>query len=821
MMKKFLLFLMFCFGIVSFPAFAQDEPEAEDLTDYKIACLAAIDNISKMSSGINLDMWESLAFNTAVAGAKTGLDECETSDEMLGVMTGLRGLVMALMQTKNSFSDNLIFTGLIGNHSFDTGDISSWTTIGFDLSKVDINQVTYDITTKGDVSGLIDAFIVNEWKEGTKAVENQGDDAMTGGHNKYYLNSDNQLIMQPLIGLPAGIYSFSAKVATPGFGQTNLFIPNNVYLNALVISSDVVQEFLNYDLPTNPESGLDFNSLFSSISLFDIITGRVDFAKLATEKLPELLGMESVSSWSDILSSSSEIWENIEPLLQYGRLYSKSMVGNGLTGFSNTEMKFMVDEGDVVIIGINAGLTQFIGTEVYRADNVRLSGLRSLGSFLTSVRADLDTALEGLSAVEANYNADAQAGTAQPAFTYDKTLAENYNQAYFALKNQKVKRLRDIIAQEDLEDLDVVEEKLNQYKQKVAADIQAFKAVKETFDKNAFIAPAASDQFNILMNLSTPEWSGNAVTIDEDLTMSFSKKPGKSAFTLAFSFESASEVATNKLYAFVDDGVNKYYLGAKEGKPALTTDPSLALVITAVPSYTTEGEVSLMGGGMYLGTTTESNLFVATDGEEQLTGLAVSPAAEMLVSVTIPAGTDVATLMLPFDSEISYIGVSPCLITGIGTDLPYIESKIVTSFKANTPYCIMANPGKYTFSGVSRAIKPSYGDGLFIGRHTPYTTRGGNEYKMTVDSDGFSIFSCGDGQSIAENECYLKCDNPSGVIFFRQADAVTGIDEVESSELNAQSPVYDVSGRQMANGKWSNGKLPKGIYIQGGKKILR
>ena len=49
----------------------------------------------------------------------------------------------------------------------------------------------------------------------------------------------------------------------------------------------------------------------------------------------------------------------------------------------------------------------------------------------------------------------------------------------------------------------------------------------------------------------------------------------------------------------------------------------------------------------------------------------------------------------------------------------------------------------------------------------------------------------------------------------------TLINEVEGSTLKAESSVYDLSGRKI-NGQWSmfNGQLPKGIYIQNGKKIL-
>ena len=810
MMKKLLLLMLF-FGIVSSSVFSQDEPEPQDLTDYKTACLDAINKINSIANGVipTLTMWESLAFNTAVAGAKAGLDECETSEAMQGVMTSLRAFTIALLQTKESFNENLNFTGLISNQSFDTGDLSSWSTIGFDLNKVDIDQIRNDIITRGDVSGLVDGVIINEWKEETKAVENQGDNYISGGHNKYYLNSDKQLLMQPLLGLPAGVYNFSAKVAAP--------ILNNVYLNVLVISADIAQEFIGYELP-QPET-IDYSSILNSISWVDIITGKVDFAQLASEKLPELLGVESVSNWTDILSNTSKIWENIEPLLEFGRLYSKSIwVGNS---FENTEMKFMVDEGDVVFIGLNAGLTQFIGLDQYRADNLRLTGLRSLGGILSSARKELAAALEGLSLVEANYNADAPEGAAQPAFSYDKALTENYNNAYLTAKNNSIKRMKDILSQEDLNDLDVVEEKLNQYKAELNANIQALKAAKEAFDKGAFIAPQADELFNILMTLPTPEWAGNAVSIDDNMTMSFSQKPGESAFALAFSFEKASEEVNNQFYAFVSDGMNKYYLGEKDGNLALTTDKAEAVVVTAIPSYTTEGEVSLMVGETYLGTSSDSDTFVKTDGEEQLTGLGVRSAAEVAVTVNVPAERGVSTVILPFDADLPS-DVSACTISGIGTDLPYIVNENVTSLKANTPYCIVAAAGDYTFSGVSHALMSSYGDGLLIGRFTPYTTQGGNEYKMTVDVDGFAVFNRADGQPIAANECYLKSDEPSDVIFFTEADAVTGIGEVESSGLMVDSPVFDLSGRRVNTSLFTlPSSLSKGIYIQGSKKILR
>lgn len=48
------------------------------------------------------------------------------------------------------------------------------------------------------------------------------------------------------------------------------------------------------------------------------------------------------------------------------------------------------------------------------------------------------------------------------------------------------------------------------------------------------------------------------------------------------------------------------------------------------------------------------------------------------------------------------------------------------------------------------------------------------------------------------------------------------IDEIKNDELRIKNnhSVYDLQGRQIVNGKWQNGKLPKGIYIINGKKVL-
>ena len=50
-------------------------------------------------------------------------------------------------------------------------------------------------------------------------------------------------------------------------------------------------------------------------------------------------------------------------------------------------------------------------------------------------------------------------------------------------------------------------------------------------------------------------------------------------------------------------------------------------------------------------------------------------------------------------------------------------------------------------------------------------------------------------------------------------ETATGIKTLSNSPLKGEN-IYNLSGQQMVNGKSLNSKLPRGIYIKGGKKIL-
>ena len=56
-------------------------------------------------------------------------------------------------------------------------------------------------------------------------------------------------------------------------------------------------------------------------------------------------------------------------------------------------------------------------------------------------------------------------------------------------------------------------------------------------------------------------------------------------------------------------------------------------------------------------------------------------------------------------------------------------------------------------------------------------------------------------------------------------DTMTGIESIHNSQFTIHNEegaaIYNLAGQKMVNGQWSNGKLPRGIYIKDGKKIIR
>ena len=95
-----------------------------------------------------------------------------------------------------------------------------------------------------------------------------------------------------------------------------------------------------------------------------------------------------------------------------------------------------------------------------------------------------------------------------------------------------------------------------------------------------------------------------------------------------------------------------------------------------------------------------------------------------------------------------------------------------------------------------------------------------NFYVLT-DANAF-VWVKGAGQ-IAANKCWLQIpktapNNTRAIVFDNDATSIN--EELRVKNEESAGAVFDLSGRKVANGKWLNGKLPNGVYIINGKKVV-
>ena len=95
-----------------------------------------------------------------------------------------------------------------------------------------------------------------------------------------------------------------------------------------------------------------------------------------------------------------------------------------------------------------------------------------------------------------------------------------------------------------------------------------------------------------------------------------------------------------------------------------------------------------------------------------------------------------------------------------------------------------------------------------------------NFYVLT-DANAF-VWVKGAGQ-IAANKCWLQIkktapNNTRAIVFDNDATSIN--EELRVKNEESAGAVFDLSGRKVANGKWLNGKLPNGVYIINGKKMV-
>lgn len=279
------------------------------LSDYYLACQDAIEKIERISSG--------LAFRALTTTAKESLEVSATQDAMKTAMTVLRAGVYGYLKTLKSISDGQEFTGLIGNHSFETGDSLFWTSL----------NLTERITGSD---------------KNAKVVANTGENYVEEGDKKYYAESGS-LMMQAVFGLPIGTYNLSAKMACKG---SLLNLQRNVMMNVTTVPLSVLLELLKSVLPSTDNA---------SDILEGITSGKIDVSQLLKNlKIEDLLNLLRSSETKSVTHSCS-----------------------GNTAFSEADVEFYIDTDEVVLITLNTGLVPFVNVDNYRADDLKLTYVTS------------------------------------------------------------------------------------------------------------------------------------------------------------------------------------------------------------------------------------------------------------------------------------------------------------------------------------------------------------------------------------------------------------------------------------------------------------
>ena len=201
------------------------------------------------------------------------------------------------------------------------------------------------------------------------------------------------------------------------------------------------------------------------------------------------------------------------------------------------------------------------------------------------------------------------------------------------------------------------------------------------------------------------------------------------------------------------------------------------------------------------------------------------------------------TICVPFDLAIADSPLagadvralsSATLDEGILT-LNFTEAGGVTDIAAGTPYIIkwpeedenIVNPifNEVTINAATNDFTSTDGMVRFMGTYNLITYDGEDKSILFMGKTNTLYYPLS-GARIGSFHSYFKLADDSPVKQFvlnlGDEEDPTGLHDLKGSRDHKDSTViYNLSGQQMANDKWSTGKLPRGIYIRNGKKVVK
>lgn len=185
------------------------------------------------------------------------------------------------------------------------------------------------------------------------------------------------------------------------------------------------------------------------------------------------------------------------------------------------------------------------------------------------------------------------------------------------------------------------------------------------------------------------------------------------------------------------------------------------------------------------------------------------------------AGGSFATLMIPFEAS-TLAGTAYALDQDINLIDGNIRGTSVSTIAANSPVLVTAD-GDYSGSNVTVpavAAGATYTNGELVGTYTAISAPTSSYVLQNHTSgEGVAFYLVGNTTKPTMNpfRAYIKpqANNVRALqfLFDYDTDGINGIEKKRHGEN--ENSVYDLSGRKM-----QNRKLPKGIYIVNGKRVI-
>ena len=171
--------------------------------------------------------------------------------------------------------------------------------------------------------------------------------------------------------------------------------------------------------------------------------------------------------------------------------------------------------------------------------------------------------------------------------------------------------------------------------------------------------------------------------------------------------------------------------------------------------------------------------------------------------------------------------------TGLNGSTLYLNFKTANSITAGTPYIIMWSSGNNVtnpvFTGVTittdeaAAVESTDGTVTFQGTYSPVILAS-DQSELYLGADDKLYWPGTENFTVNAFRAYFKLSEAATearqfVLNF--GDEASGINATlnDKGEM-INDKVYDLQGRQLSNGKWLNGQMKKGLYINNGKKII-